>query len=276
MKYRVTTPKCVGGEMVTLSAGKWYTFGLITGGSAAVSGIEEDSRCGVETMVYVGPGRKATLRPDPEVRQLRLVRVDLTEELLEELSDHETDLVAWLENVGPVCRVLKPDCAMLALARNVALNLAHLPLDPPLMGDSIYERGLLSVLAVLLARACRLDPAGKPGRGQSAFVPDAVLGYIARHITEEITLERLEKQFFTSRSYISREFKMATGQTVHRYILLAKLELCKKYIAQGMAVTEVCKKVEVGGYNNFFRAFKKEYNLTPGEYYAQVHRGKTD
>lgn len=272
MNYHVAIKNCAPGEVATLSAGNYYRFVLILDGCAAVAGVEGSPRCDSDTLLYVGVRQTAVLRSVPENRGLRFMRLDLSEPLLEELSDAETDLVAWFQAVGPVCRVLKPDCALLGLVKNLTLNLEHLPQDPPTMGVSVYERGLLSLLAVLLARACRFGQGGKSGRSKGAFAPDAVLGFIARHITEEITLERLEAQFFISRSYISREFKKATGQTVHRYILRAKLELCRQYIAQGMPVTEVCKRVEIGGYNNFFRAFRKEYGMTPGEYCAKVHR----
>lgn len=66
---------------------------------------------------------------------------------------------------------------------------------------------------------------------------------------------------------ILREFKKATGQTLHGYIVKNKLELCQKYIAEGFPITEVYKLGGFGGYNHFFRAFRQEYGMTPKEYY---------
>ena len=43
--------------------------------------------------------------------------------------------------------------------------------------------------------------------------------------------------------------------------------MCKKYILEGLPITEVYKMVGFGGYNHFFRAFKKEFGITPKEYY---------
>ncbi len=53
---------------------------------------------------------------------------------------------------------------------------------------------------------------------------DEVFLFIQAHLTEELTLERLEKEFFVSREHIAREFKRQTGQTVHRYIVKARLD----------------------------------------------------
>jgi len=82
-----------------------------------------------------------------------------------------------------------------------------------------------------------------------------------------MTLERLEKEFFVSREHIAREFKRQTGQTVHRYIVKARLDRCCTLIEQGLPITEVYKTSGFGGYNHFFRAFKKEYGMTPKEYF---------
>ena len=96
---------------------------------------------------------------------------------------------------------------------------------------------------------------------------DEVFLFIQAHLTEELTLERLEKEFFVSREHIAREFKRQTGQTVHRYIVKARLDRCCTLIEQGLPITEVYKTSGFGGYNHFFRAFKKEYGMTPKEYF---------
>ena len=85
-------------------------------------------------------------------------------------------------------------------------------------------------------------------------------------------LERLEKEFFVSREHIAREFKRQTGQTVHRYIVKARLDRCCTLIEQGLPITEVYKTSGFGGYNHFFRAFKKEYGMTPKEYFSTTRQ----
>ena len=88
--------------------------------------------------------------------------------------------------------------------------------------------------------------------------------------------ERLEKEFFISKYHISREFKRQTGITVHQYIVKAKLDLCKRLLEKGYPMTEIYKICGLGNYNNLFRAFKREFGITPGEYVRQFQeRQKT-
>ncbi|MDU5658214.1 MAG: AraC family transcriptional regulator, partial [Clostridium perfringens] len=92
------------------------------------------------------------------------------------------------------------------------------------------------------------------------------------NITEEISLNNLEKRFYVSKFHISREFKKATGLTVHRYIVKAKLDFCKKLIEEGKPIADVAHICGLGSYNNLFRAFKKEFGITPKEYYNQIKK----
>ncbi|HHX62863.1 MAG TPA: helix-turn-helix transcriptional regulator [Epulopiscium sp.] len=56
--------------------------------------------------------------------------------------------------------------------------------------------------------------------------------------------------------------------------ITAKLDLCKQLILQGKPIIEVYKLCGFGGYNHLFRAFKKEFGITPKEYYRQAKKSK--
>ena len=111
---------------------------------------------------------------------------------------------------------------------------------------------------------------------RSRLALDDIFIFIKYHLYEEISLERLEKEFFISKYHISREFKRQTGITVHQYIVKAKLDLCKRLLEKGYPMTEIYKICGLGNYNNLFRAFKREFGITPGEYVRQFQeRQKT-
>ena len=64
------------------------------------------------------------------------------------------------------------------------------------------------------------------------------------------------------------KFKRQTGQTVHRYIVKARLDRCCTLIEQGLPITEVYKTSGFGGYNLLFpRLLKRSMASTPKEYF---------
>ena len=136
------------------------------------------------------------------------------------------------------------------------------------------ERVGYNVYPVLSLRVCIKADKVRREKNRRHVMMDDIFLYIGEHLTEDLTLERLEKEFFVSRYHICREFKRQTGQTPHAYIVKARLDLCRKYIEQGKTVHEVYQLGGFGGYNHFFRAFKKEYGVTPMEYYKNLQIGE--
>ena len=162
---------------------------------------------------------------------------------------------------------MRPDSQIYMLLKNLARKLLMLPQERTQFGAAVFEHGILQMFVVLALRACIHAEFHTASISRYHLMLDEVFLFIQAHLTEELTLERLEKEFFVSREHIAREFKRQTGQTVHRYIVKARLDRCCTLIEQGLPITEVYKTSGFGGYNHFFRAFKKEYGMTPKEYF---------
>ncbi len=197
------------------------------------------------------------------------VRIPLSK--IQENSTKKTDLLAAFRlNPAPVAMV-RVTSGTLMLVKSLALQLRHLPGEKIQYAVDVMERSTIGMfLALVLQSFAAEDPhRAKPRHAnRSQFSLDEVFRYIHDHLAEDLTLELLEKEFFVSRSHLIREFKKRTGQTVHSYILRARLDLCRSYIEQGYSITEVYRKGGFGGYNHFFKAFRKVYGMTPKEYYS--------
>jgi len=89
--------------------------------------------------------------------------------------------------------------------------------------------------------------------------------FIEEHIDEELSLDRLAKEFFVSKYHIAHIFKDNLGLSVHQYITKKRLSLCKQAILGGAGSMEVYRDFGFGDYSSFFRAFKKEYGTSPNE-----------
>ena len=104
------------------------------------------------------------------------------------------------------------------------------------------------------------------GSGNQKELYTAICDFINQHLEEDLSLERLEKEFFVSKYYISHTFKDNIGLSLHQYISKKRLQACKSAISGGASISSTYELYGFGDYSSFFRAFKKEYGLSPKEY----------
>lgn len=256
-----------------LFAGRYYSLALVARGQGFFRWGEQNIPCDPEVLLLLKPGAAAALDYLGGHGPLELLWVQLAPQTLTELSDGETDLRAAF-NAAPQDRMaVRADSANLMLIKNLAQKLYHLPQEREQYAAALYEESLLQMFLVLVLRACIQAEEHRSAGSRRQLIMDQVFLYIRAHLTEELTLAQLESVFYVDRCHIAREFKRRTGQTVHQYIVKAKLDLCCRYIEQGLPITEVYQRGGFGGYSHFFRAFKKEYGMTPKQYYRAVQQG---
>ena len=93
-----------------------------------------------------------------------------------------------------------------------------------------------------------------------------ILLYVEDHIDEDLTLDHLSEIFFVSKYHISHVFKANLGISVHQFITKKRLRLCKDAISFHTNLTEICILYGFKDYTSFFRAFKKEFGMSPKEF----------
>ncbi len=100
--------------------------------------------------------------------------------------------------------------------------------------------------------------------GREQTLPDKVLQYINAHYARRITSRSLAEAFRYSTEYIERSVKAAIGMTPHAYLTKKRLEHARKQLERSSA--PIAQISEACGYTDlslFFRAFKKEYGISP-------------
>ena len=90
--------------------------------------------------------------------------------------------------------------------------------------------------------------------------------YIDEHLDEDLSLDHLAGIFFLSKYHIAHTFKEQSGLSVHQYIMKKRLQLSKETILGGARISDVCLSCGFKDYTSFFRAFKKEFGISPKEY----------
>lgn len=90
--------------------------------------------------------------------------------------------------------------------------------------------------------------------------------YIEDHLEGELSLDMLAKEFYVSKYHIAHVFKEQLGMSIHQYITKKRLALCREAILSGMSITQVYQTFGFGDYSSFYRAFKKEYGVSPRDF----------
>lgn len=93
-----------------------------------------------------------------------------------------------------------------------------------------------------------------------------LMDYIEEHLDEELSLERLADEFYVSKYHIAHVFKDNIGLSIHQYITKKRLSKCQEAIRAKMNITEIYHTYGFGDYSSFYRAFKKEYGISPKEF----------
>lgn len=101
--------------------------------------------------------------------------------------------------------------------------------------------------------------------------------YIEEHFTEEISVDDLAKEAGYSKYHLNRIFQENTGKSIYQYIKERRLyEAADLLLVSEQSIVEVALLVGYSSQQAFSQAFKKEFEMTPGEYrnkmrFTQVH-----
>lgn len=130
-------------------------------------------------------------------------------------------------------------------------------------GSALCAQGVFLQLMVQLNRLAIGSGYLRSSGEESTPLVTQVLGYIAAHYHEPITLDALAARFYVSKYHLSHEFSRVVGTSVYRYITLKRLLIARQLLAEGGSPGSVCTACGFQDYTNFYRAFKTQYGISP-------------
>ena len=95
---------------------------------------------------------------------------------------------------------------------------------------------------------------------------DSIGQFVEQHISEEINVERLCREFHISRTRLYDLTRQYTDGGISAFIQKKRLKYAKKLLkTTDMSVAEISDAVGFSDYNYFLRVFKKEYGISSGK-----------
>ncbi|MBR4979258.1 MAG: helix-turn-helix transcriptional regulator [Clostridia bacterium] len=128
--------------------------------------------------------------------------------------------------------------------------------------DSCREAEIrLSVLNLLLQLKRNyveeLNASGRKEESVSFSRVKLAMIYIRENIANVITLENIASYVGISKYYLTREFRLVTGQTVFEYVNAVRCKEAKRLMQDGMTVAEAAQACGFSNMSYFTRTYKK-------------------
>ena len=93
-----------------------------------------------------------------------------------------------------------------------------------------------------------------------------ITDYIENNLSEKITLELVAEVFEISKSTVTQSFRKKLGVSFYAYVTHRRLLKAKSLISRGGKLETAGKQVGFTDYSAFYRAFIKEFGISPKEY----------
>ncbi len=96
---------------------------------------------------------------------------------------------------------------------------------------------------------------------------DQVKQYIAYHVDEDLSIDKLAAKVYLSQGYLSYIFKKETGMNLSRYIKQCRMEKAKEMLkGTNMKIVQICEKVGFSNVSYFCQSFREYCGVSPEKY----------
>ncbi len=161
----------------------------------------------------------------------------------------------------------------LAFVREHDPHTAHRPtsaLEPCKSSPTFSQRLSLQLTELFLDLYDNSEPAAP------ASVPDAALfskavGYMNGNLNRELEVAEIAQYCNVSETGLKRIFKKFSGQAVHRYYTMLKINAAKGLLGEGAPVGEISDKLGFSSPSYFSYMFKRETGKTPNQWKREAN-----
>jgi AraC-like DNA-binding protein len=258
--YRLFHLRSDGGTRPEFHYHEFYKILLLVSGSGGYT--VEGQRYALQSGDIVLIASHSVHRPEfePGAVYERII-LYISPDFLRRSSQPDCDLTAcFTASRGHVLRPGEPERKKLfALAAALERELAGEGFGRVLLCHSAVLR-----LLVHIGRSLGRSDAPQPGPVTPANERvSAIIRYLDRHLSEDISVDELAERFFLSKYHMMRLFRRETGATIHGYLTERRLAMARELMAGGMSATDACFRSGWRSYSSFTRAYGKRFGSTP-------------
>lgn len=96
---------------------------------------------------------------------------------------------------------------------------------------------------------------------------EKIRGYLDEHYTEKFSLDELAENFYISKYYLCREFKILYGITLNHYVIAKRITLAKKLLRfSSYTLSEIASKCGFYDASYFNKQFKKSEGISASDF----------
>lgn len=132
------------------------------------------------------------------------------------------------------------------------------------MGDVLLKSAFLEFMVLFNRNVIRQPGAFLTTAAYHEKVID-VIAYIQEHLAEDISVDVLAGRCYISKYYLMRQFKEATGYSIHQYINEKRIQAARRMILSGMPASRACYECGFRDYSTFARRFKMIVGVAPSK-----------
>ena len=156
-------------------------------------------------------------------------------------------------------------------------ELKHMQMmESPALGGMQFIKNLLELVLISVIRQVDGEedrPLFVPNGDFGEYLVKSVIEFLAENVCERITVDDLCRRINYTRSYIFREFKKVTGQSVMSYFTGMKIKEAKRLLrSTDLSVTEIAASLSFDTPNYFTKTFRRVTGSTPSQY-RKLRRG---